>query len=67
MLADIAEETFDADDYASTGKIRQHLAELYPSISAIPYVIAVNDEIIHGDRALEPGDSVSLLPPFSGG
>lgn len=68
VLADITGGSkFDPEGITSTDQLKQKLLLLYPSISKIPYAIAVNNEIIRSNHSLEKNDLVSLLPPFSGG
>jgi molybdopterin converting factor small subunit len=57
----------NTDGITNTEELLQRLLDLYPSVSEIPFVIAVNNQIIHGRHILKKGDHISLLPPFSGG
>lgn len=45
----------------------KHLKDLYPTLENIDLKIAVNNKFVTEDVALNEGDSVSVLPPFSGG
>ena len=58
---------FDPQGVENTDQLRQKLLLLYPGISGIDYAIAVNNQIVRGNHPLQKEDSVSLLPPFSGG
>jgi len=50
-----------------TGALRAWLARGRPELLDASVRIAVNDEMILGNRALEEGDEVAFLPPMSGG
>ena len=50
-----------------TGALRAWLGEGRPEILDESIRIAVNDEMILGDRALGDDDEVAFLPPMSGG
>lgn len=43
------------------------LAELSELIGAMPVRVAVNREYSEGERGLQPGDELALIPPVSGG
>jgi molybdopterin converting factor small subunit len=51
----------------NTDQLKNRLLLLYPGLSGIDYAIAVNNQIIRGNQPLLKEDTVSLLPPFSGG
>ena len=50
-----------------TGALRAWLGESRPELLDASIRIAVNDEMILGDRVLDEGDEVAFLPPMSGG
>ena len=50
-----------------TGALRTWLGENRPELLDASIRIAVNDEMILGDRVLDEGDEVAFLPPMSGG
>lgn len=47
--------------------LRAWLGRGRPELLAASVRIAVNDEMILGNRILEEGDEVAFLPPMSGG
>ena len=55
----------------TVGKLRGHLAERAPALSAIllgsPLLVAVNREYAAADTPLSDGDEVALFPPVTGG
>lgn len=51
----------------NTEELRQQLIEKYPKLKSLEYSIAVNKKIIRENCSLQEGDTVALLPPFSGG
>jgi molybdopterin converting factor small subunit len=38
-----------------------------PDIESLPFLVAVNKEVIRENTPLKDGDQVVLMPPFSGG
>lgn len=47
--------------------IKNLLDEKYLKTSNLPYMLAVNREQVTGDMALNSGDEIAIMPPFSGG
>lgn len=43
------------------------LIERFPSLANKKYFIAVNQKMVHENIKLKMGDTVALMPPFSGG
>ena len=43
------------------------LEKKYPALKGRKFMIAVNQQIVKGNAAIEQGAQVALLPPFSGG
>lgn len=52
---------------ADTIALKEILLQKYPALKDTPFRFAVNAELVIGNKELEPGDVVALLPPFSGG
>jgi sulfur-carrier protein len=50
-----------------TYELIKGLLEQFPALSTISYSIAVNKKIIQVNTAFNEGDTIALLPPFSGG
>lgn len=50
-----------------TGALLDILQRNYPALATASFVLAVNKKIIRDCTTLQPGDSIALLPPFSGG
>jgi len=55
------------EDMADTDAVTERLLDQYPALQHISYEIAVNQEVIHGNKPLTDGMTVALMPPFSGG
>lgn len=43
------------------------LKENYPSIAKYDFTVAVNHAVVNQNVALNNGDVIALMPPFSGG
>ena len=68
QLEDITGETkFKMSDVKNTDELNQKLAELFLKLPAIKYALAINKKIVHENTLLNDGDTVALLPAFSGG
>ncbi|MFY7653215.1 MAG: MoaD/ThiS family protein [Chitinophagaceae bacterium] len=49
-------------------QLKGALCKAYPLLNKETFVIAVNNQIQHNDAlTINSGDSVALMPPFSGG
>ena len=67
-LAEITGSTIlRPEDITDTDQLKEKLLGLYPAMADISFAIAVNNQIVQGNAALRIGDTVALLPPFSGG
>jgi molybdopterin converting factor small subunit len=47
--------------------LHRELLSRYSGLGAIRFRYSVNESLISGERKLESGDVVALLPPFAGG
>jgi molybdopterin synthase sulfur carrier subunit len=50
-----------------TEQLKVYLEARYPALRTAKYFIAVNQQMIQQVHALQPGDVVAFMPPFSGG
>jgi molybdopterin synthase sulfur carrier subunit len=59
----------ELDSAAGIAELREALARTCPSLAPLlaNAAIAVNEEYAVGDVRLQPGDTVALIPPVSGG
>ena len=51
----------------TTDELMRKLAEQFPLLSKINFIMAVNKNVIINNTELNPNDTVALLPPYSGG
>ncbi len=56
-----------AGDLVDTDSVKVFLEEKYPALKTAKYFIAVNQKMIQHNTNLNPGDTIALMPPFSGG
>jgi molybdopterin converting factor small subunit len=61
------DKSFIMEGIESTEMLMQVLEEKFPLLKTVQYAIAVNKEVIQKQTALENGNTVAILPPFSGG
>ena len=50
-----------------TISLTEWMIEKYPALKNRTYRMAVNKEVISGNRNLNNGDEIALLPPYAGG
>lgn len=55
------------DTATDTNTLRELLAERFPQLANIRYVIAVDKQLSTANTPLNDQSVVALLPPFSGG
>ncbi len=54
-------------DAKDTDTVQEQLQKRYPALAAAKYFTALNKEMITANKTLREGDTVALMPPFSGG
>lgn len=52
---------------SDTDALRADLIGTFPELTNLPFVIAVDMEVSHGNQPISPGATIALLPPYSGG
>ncbi len=50
-----------------TDTLVKGLLTRFPALANKKYFIALNQQVIHENCSLKPGDTIALMPPFSGG
>jgi len=54
-------------DKTTVGNLRKKIVEMYPALSKITFVIAVNHKVTDDSTVINHSDEVAILPPVSGG
>lgn len=54
-------------DMHDTDQVKQRLQEQYPALEKLPFILAVDKNIISGNTKLKGDVTIAVLPPFSGG
>lgn len=68
IIADIAgKSAWTVRDILSTDALKTALEQEFPELRSRKYRFAVNQNIIAENTLLQNGDTIALLPPFSGG
>lgn len=68
QLAEISgTDVLETELRTDTDDLRRHLEAAFPRLKELMFNIAVNADIIDIPVNLQAGDTVALLPPFSGG
>ncbi|MEX1001782.1 MAG: molybdopterin converting factor subunit 1 [Crocinitomicaceae bacterium] len=60
-------EQFELKDSVNTADLVSILKDKYPQITEQKFKIAVNQLLLQGEKELEDGAEIALLPPFAGG
>lgn len=68
MIAEkIGKESLELENPGTTEALKSLLFDHYPELKTMKFSLAVNKMMVQGDKNLEVGMEVALLPPFSGG
>lgn len=54
-------------DIPDTETLKNQLQKKYPHLSELPYLIAVDKEVVSINTFLNDNSEVALLPPYAGG
>ncbi|WP_438946159.1 MoaD/ThiS family protein [Sediminibacterium sp.] len=52
---------------ADTDTLMKEVLNRFPALANKKYFLALNQQVIHENAPLKQGDTVALMPPFSGG
>lgn len=52
---------------ADTDALVKELLNRFPALGAKKYFLALNQQIVHENSPLTHGDTIALMPPYSGG
>jgi len=54
-------------DASDTDELVRAMADRYPGIGNLTYLIAVDRNVVLANTAIKTGQELALLPPYSGG
>jgi molybdopterin converting factor small subunit len=67
-LVDITETPkIQIADLPDTEAVIDFLQIQFPALKNKTYFFSVNKQIVHNNQVVKQGDSIALMPPFSGG
>lgn len=66
QIAEITEKEISIDAI-DTNSLRLELNAQFPQLEGKKYGIAVNKKLVNNNVMLNAGDTVALMPPYSGG
>lgn len=59
--------TLQVEDVQDTDALRRKLDSMFHTLQGIPYLVAVDKDIVTGNTPLSTTAVIALLPPYSGG
>ncbi|WP_276482927.1 MoaD/ThiS family protein [Paraflavitalea pollutisoli] len=59
--------TLEVDAVADVQSLRATVEARIPGLQQLPYLVAVDKDIVTGNAVLESSALIALLPPYSGG
>jgi molybdopterin synthase sulfur carrier subunit len=59
--------TLQVEGVHDTDTLRRKLESMYHTLQGIPYLVAVDKDIVTGNTPLAPTAVIALMPPYSGG
>lgn len=68
LIADIiGAKEIEADTVPDTELLRQYLIQQYFGLQGKQFAMAIGNKIVSSKQTIHEGNTISLLPPFSGG
>lgn len=68
QLTDVLQtDQMEVRNQENTDDLMAWLLNQFPALQGFSVVLAVNNSIIHQQTPIASGDSLALMPPFSGG
>jgi len=68
VAADITGKSkIEFTDVNDTDGLRKQLVEKYNTLEKSHFIFALNKQVVKENTKLSDGDTVAILPPFSGG
>jgi len=67
QITEIIGQSESAVNALDSDALKAQLIRQFPGLKDLQFVIAVNKKLISKNTDLKDGDTVALLPPFSGG
>lgn len=60
-------DEIELEDIKSINSLTKYFITRYPPFADYKFFISVNQTLVNGDKRLNEGDEIALLPPFAGG
>lgn len=67
QIAEIMGQSESTVNALDTDTLKAQLLQQFPGLKDMQFAIAVNKKVVSENTVLKDGDTVALLPPFSGG
>lgn len=67
QIAEITGRSESIENALDTDTLKGQLIMQFPGLKDLQFAMAVNKKVISKNTVLKDGDTVALLPPFSGG
>lgn len=63
----IKNQKIDLNEVNDTDALKTYLEHTFPALKQRKYKLALNKNLIQDKQSLHAGDTVAIMPPFSGG
>jgi sulfur-carrier protein len=63
----IGKESIIFDSIEDIDSVRRNLFDSFPGMSNETFAVALNQEIVNGNKKISDGDEIAFLPPIAGG
>lgn len=63
----IGNQKIEVSGFNHTDELKAYLEEAYPLLENIKFKFALNNKFVQENTLISDGDTVAIMPPFSGG
>ncbi|RYD79435.1 MAG: molybdopterin synthase sulfur carrier subunit [Sphingobacteriales bacterium] len=63
----ISNQTLETEGIETTDNLKEYLERTFPDLAGMKYKLALNKNLIQQNTEIKNGDSIAIMPPFSGG
>jgi sulfur-carrier protein len=63
----IATDTIEVEDILDTDELKKKIVEIYPILYNFKFIIALDKKMVQINQTIKDGQTIAIMPPFSGG